>query len=89
MSKNILFNDSIKNLVQINRDFEIKYDQHIENIEATQRIIVEKVGGIRSLVELNYKEILKNRHEILENRKQILNKISTLEEKIDKISEKV
>lgn len=85
MSDQDYITNAIKDLVQLNKNLERKYDQYCENIEATQRIIVEKVGGIRSLIELNYKEIINNRHEILENRKLILNRIDLLDEKIDNI----
>lgn len=60
--------------------------QKIDNSEATQRIIVERIGGIRSLVELNYKEILNNRQEILENRRLILERFDILGERINDIN---
>ncbi|KKN33342.1 hypothetical protein LCGC14_0804850 [marine sediment metagenome] len=71
MIENVDLNEAIKEFVQINRDLERKIDQHLQNIEATQRIVIENAGGIKSLLKLNYQEILKNRNEILENRKII------------------
>ena len=89
----------IKDLIQINKNIERKFDHHTESLEATQRIIVEKVGGIRSLIELNYKEIIANRNETLENRKHIDNNkddilenrrlIELVNDKLDKILEKL
>lgn len=92
MSEQAHFNSAIKHLVQINKDFETKYDQNLENIEATQRIIIENVAGTKSLVELNYKEIIRNRNEILENRKlinRVYDKIQVLEGTLNNISEKL
>ena len=99
MSDQGYLNEIIKSFIRNNKDLERKTDQHLENIEATQRIIIEKEGGTKSLLELNYKEILKNRNEILENRKVIeVNKDEILEnrrlievssEKLDKIIEKL
>ena len=99
MSNKVDFDEMIKRVIQINKDFKRKTGQHLENIDATQRIVIEKVGGIRSLIELNYKEIIKNRNEVLENRKYIeVNKdeilknrslIEVLNEKLDKIFEKL
>ncbi len=99
MSNQAYFDETIKKVIQTNKDFERKSGQHLENIEATQRIVIEKVGGIRSLIELNYKEIIENRNEILENRKYIevnnddilenRKHIKDLSEKLDKIFEKL
>jgi len=79
------YESMFRNLINLNKDFERKYDQQIDNIETTQRTIIEKVAGIRSLVELNYKEIKKNRDEILENRKVLLKRMDDLEEKITRL----
>ncbi len=89
MSDQAYINNSIKELVQINKNFERKYDQHIENVEATQRIIIERISGSRSLLEMNYQEILKNRKEILENRNVIMNGIENIKEKLNIIEEKL
>lgn len=79
------YESMFRNLINLNKDFERKYDQQIDNIETAQRTIIEKVAGIRSLIELNYKEIKKNRDEILENRKVLLNRMDDLEEKITRL----
>lgn len=99
MADQVYFDNTIKKLIRYSKDFERRNDQHLENIEATQRIVIEKVGGIRSLIELNYKEIIKNRDEVLENRKYIeVNKeeilenrriIENLSENLDKIFKKL
>ncbi len=99
MIENVDLSEAIKRFVRINKDLERKTDQHLQNIEATQRIVIENAGGIKNLIELNYKEIINNRNEILENRKIIeANKDEILENrklielsntKLDKIFEKL
>ena len=79
------YESMFRNLINLNKDFERKYDQQIDNIETAQRTILKKVAGILSPVELNYKEIKKNRDEILENRKVLLNRMDDLEEKIPRL----
>ena len=88
MSQNY-YDTMLKDLIKINKDFEGKYDQHIENIEATQRIVIENQGGIKSLVKMNYDAMIKNRNEILENRNIILNGIEDIQAKLISIEEKL
>lgn len=88
MSQNY-YDTMLKDLIKINKDFERKYDQHIENIEATQRIVIENQGGIKSLVKMNYDAMIKNRNEILENRNIILNGIEDIQAKLISIEEKL
>ncbi len=96
MNDQVYINEMMKSFIRISKDIQRKTDQHLENIESTQRIVIEKVAGIRSLNDLNFKEILKNRDEILQNRKiivenkeEFLENFELLGSKVDKILEKL
>jgi len=76
--KETVFDEYVKSFIQINKGMEKTFTQQIENIEATQRVILERVVGIRSLIEQNYIVIKQNRTEILENRSKILENTTLL-----------
>lgn len=92
MNNQSYFDSVIKDLIESYRDFDRKYTQDLSNVEATQRIILQDVAGIKKLVELNYQEIQKNRKETLKNRSFIdrnFETIKSIEQKIDSIVEKL
>lgn len=86
------FDTVIKALGENYKDFERRYKIDLSNLEATQRTIVERIAGTRSLVQLNHQDILQNREEILKNRTSIdrnFEAIKSVEQKIDLIVEKL
>lgn len=66
-------------------NMERKLDHNIDNLSATQRVIIEKISGVRSLVELNYETIKKNRDEILQNRNVFENRCDNIDDKLKEI----
>lgn len=73
--------------LELLNNMERKLDHNIDNLSSTQRVIIEKISGVRSLVELNYEAIKKNRDEILENRNLIEQNHNLIEENGDQILE--
>ena len=57
-------------------DMERNLHQKIDNVEATQKIVIDNQIGIKSLVEMDYEAIIKNR-ETMNNR------FDNLEKRID------
>ena len=68
-------------------NIERNLEQKCENIEATQKIVIENQKGIKDLIKLNYDLILRNNNAIKNNYDEIKKNYNGIKENYDLIKE--
>ena len=91
-----MYSDYSPEISKLFAGIERNLSQKIDNVEATQKIVIDYQAGIKDLIKANYDLILRNNNAIKDNYtlirdgfKDSREQLNTLNQKLDKIIEKV
>ena len=84
-----IFYNNLKQRAIVITGIERGLNQKIDNIEATQKIIIENQGGIKSLVGMTYDSTIRNREIIIQNGENIDHRLDVLIHRFDVLEKKI